>query len=38
MRIALVMLSQLIDRAVLTVVKPATLIRWHRRGIRLSSR
>lgn len=35
-RIALVMLSQLIDwRAVLTIVQPATLIRWHRKGFRL---
>ena len=30
------MLSHLIDwRAVLTIVKPATLIRWHRKGFRL---
>ncbi len=35
-RIALVALSRLIDwRAVLTIVKPATLIRWHRKGFRL---
>jgi len=35
-RITLVMLSQLIDwRAVLTIVQPATLIRWHRKGFRL---
>src|SRR6266850_7313952 len=35
-RIALVALSWLIDwRRVLTVVKPATLIRWHRRGFQL---
>ena len=35
-RIALVLLSQLIDwRAVLTIVQPATLIRWHRKGFRL---
>jgi hypothetical protein len=35
-RITLVMLSHLIDwRAVLTIVKPATLIRWHRTGFRL---
>jgi hypothetical protein len=35
-RITLVMLSQLIDwRAVLTIVKPDTLIRWHRKGFRL---
>jgi hypothetical protein len=33
-RIALVLLSQLIDwRAVLMVVQPATLIRWHRKGL-----
>ena len=32
-RIALVLLSRLIDwRAVLTIVKPDTLIRWHRNG------
>jgi putative transposase len=35
-RIALVALSWLIDwRHVLIVVKPATLIRWHRKGFRL---
>lgn len=35
-RITLVVLSQLIDwRRVLTIVKPDTLIRWHRRGFRL---
>jgi putative transposase len=35
-RITLVMVSQLIDwRAVLTIVQPATLIRWHRTGFRL---
>src|SRR4029453_14659545 len=35
-RIALVALSRLIDwRRVLTVVKPDTLIRWHRTGFRL---
>ena len=35
-RITLVVLAQLIDwRAVLTIVKPDTLIRWHRRGFRL---
>jgi putative transposase len=35
-RITLVVLSQLIDwRAVLTIVKPDTLIRWHRQGFRL---
>ena len=35
-RMALVELSWLIDwRRVLTVVKPATLIRWHRRGFQL---
>src|ERR1700704_14117 len=34
-RIILVALSRLIDwRAVLTIVKPATLIRWHRKGFR----
>ena len=39
MRITLVMLSRLIDwRAVLTIVKPDTLIRWHRKGFRLSWR
>jgi putative transposase len=39
MRITLVMLSQLIDwRAVLTVVKPDTLIRWHRKGFGLFCR
>jgi hypothetical protein len=35
-RIALVALSSLIDwRRVLTVVKPDTLVRWHRLGFRL---
>jgi putative transposase len=35
-RITLVMLSRLIDwRAVLTIVQPGTLIRWHRKGFRL---
>ena len=35
-RIALVALSWLIDwRRVLTVVKPDTLVRWHRQGFRL---
>src|SRR6266851_1553077 len=35
-RIALVALSWLIDwRRLLTVVKPDTLIRWHRKGFRL---
>jgi putative transposase len=35
-RIALVALSRLIDwRRLLTVVKPETLIRWHRKGFRL---
>jgi len=35
-RIALVLLAQLVDwRAVLTIVQPATLIRWHRQGFRL---
>jgi putative transposase len=35
-RVTLVMLSHLIDwRAVLTIVKPDTLIRWHRKGFRL---
>jgi putative transposase len=35
-RITLVVLSHLIDwRAVLTIVKPDTLIRWHRKGFRL---
>jgi putative transposase len=35
-RIALVALSRLIDwHRVLTVVKPDTLIRWHRKGFRL---
>ena len=35
-RITLVALSRLIDwRAVLTIVKPDTLIRWHRQGCRL---
>jgi hypothetical protein len=35
-RITLVVLSHLIDwRAVLTIVRPDTLIRWHRKGFRL---
>src|SRR5262249_54177122 len=35
-RIALVALSRLIDwRRILTIVQPATLIRWHRKGCRL---
>src|SRR5258707_7425229 len=35
-RIALVALSWVIDwRHLLTVVKPATLIRWHRKGFQL---
>jgi len=35
-RVTLVMLSGMIDwRAVLTIVQPATLIRWHRKGFRL---
>ena len=35
-RIALVALSWLIDwRRILTVVKPDTLIRWHRKGFQL---
>src|SRR5712692_9210554 len=35
-RITVVMLSHLIDwRAVLTIVKPDTLIRWHRKEFRL---
>src|SRR2546426_4307840 len=35
-RMALVALSWLIDwRPILTVVKPATLIRWHRKGFQL---
>ena len=35
-RIVLVALSRLIDwRGALTVVKPDTLIRWHRKGFRL---
>jgi len=35
-RITLGVLAQLIDwRAVLTIVKPDTLIRWHRKGFRL---
>ena len=35
-RITLVVLSQLIDwRAVLTIVEPDTLIRWHRKGFQL---
>jgi transposase InsO family protein len=38
-RIALVALSRLIDwRQLLTVGKPETLIRWHRKGLRLCSR
>lgn len=36
MRITLVMLSHLIEwRATLTIVKPDTLIRWHRNGFQL---
>src|SRR4051812_42535789 len=32
-RISLVALSRLVDwRRILTIVQPATLIRWHRRG------
>src|ERR1700682_4065921 len=35
-RVALVLLSRLLDwRSMLTVVKPDTLIRWHRQGWRL---
>jgi putative transposase len=35
-RITLVVLSKLTDwRAILTIVKPDTLIRWHREGFRL---
>ena len=35
-RLALVVLARLIDwRQLLTMVKPATLIRWHRKGFRL---
>src|ERR1700691_4929815 len=35
-RVALVLLSRLLDwRALLTVVQPDTLIRWHRQGWRL---
>jgi putative transposase len=35
-RVALVLLSRLLDwRSILTVVKPDTLIRWHRQGWRL---
>jgi hypothetical protein len=35
-RITLVALSRLVDwRQILTIVQPATLIRWHRRGYRL---
>ena len=35
-RIALVVLSQVIDwHTLLTVVKPDTLVRWHRQGFRL---
>ncbi len=35
-RIALVALSQLTDwRKLLTVVKPDTLVRWHRKGFQL---
>ena len=35
-RIALVALSRLVDwRRILTIVQPATLIRWHRKGYRL---
>jgi putative transposase len=36
-RITMVLLARLIDwTAVLTIVKPDTLIRWHRKGFRLS--
>src|SRR5215203_2150004 len=36
LRITLVTLARLIDwRSVLTIVKPDTLIRWHRKGFRL---
>ena len=35
-RLTLIALSRLIDwRQLLTVVKPETLIRWHRKGFRL---
>src|SRR5436309_3701914 len=35
-RLTLVVLARLIDwRAALTIVKPETLIRWHRKGFRL---
>ena len=35
-RVALVLLSQFLDwRSLLTVIKPETLIRWHRQGWRL---
>jgi hypothetical protein len=35
-RITLVLLARLVDwRAALTIVKPETLIRWHRKGFRL---
>lgn len=35
-RITLIVLARLIDwRAALTIVKPDTLIRWHRKGLRL---
>ena len=35
-RIALVVLARLIDwRQLLTVVRPDTLVRWHRQGFRL---
>ena len=35
-RITLVVLARLIDwRGALTIVKPETLIRWHRQGFRL---
>jgi len=35
-RIALIALSRLVDwRRILTIVQPATLIRWHRKGYRL---
>jgi putative transposase len=38
-RITLVVLAWLIDwRQLLTVVRPATLVRWHRQGFRLFSR
>jgi hypothetical protein len=35
-RVALVVLSRLVDwRRLLTIVKPDTLIEWHRKGVRL---